>query len=218
MAARTLSLFVLISGRGSNLQAIIDTIAQGRLNARICEVLSDKAAAAGLRRATQAGITTRVLEARGFPDREAYDAALQGIIDGYHPDLIILAGFMRLLTPAFVARYANRMLNIHPALLPNYKGLNTHQRVLAAKEARHGASVHLVTADVDSGPVIAHMGLNVLANETAEGLSDRVLRLEHQLYPAVIGWFCEGRIEITAQGVQLDGEDLPVGGKEIVVL
>jgi phosphoribosylglycinamide formyltransferase-1 len=197
---------VLISGSGSNLQAIIDRAADGSLPVQISAVVSNEAKAFGLERAARAGIPTRVLDHRGFPTRDAYDQALGELLDEYQPGLVVLAGFMRILTPALVARWQGRMLNIHPSLLPKYRGLHTHQRVLLAGDRRHGASVHFVTQDLDGGPLILQVRVPVEKGDDADGLAARVLRHEHRIYPQVIRWFAEGRLRLTSKGqVVLDG-------------
>jgi phosphoribosylglycinamide formyltransferase-1 len=197
---------VLISGSGSNLQALIDRIADGYLPARIRAVISNEPSAYGLERAARADIETRVLDHRAFPSREAYDEALAALIDGYAPDLILLAGFMRILTPALVGRYRGRMLNIHPSLLPRYRGLHTHRRVLDAGDPDHGASVHFVTEELDGGPLILQVRLPVLPDDDPDTLAARVLRHEHRIYPQVVRWFADGRLRMEASGgVALDG-------------
>jgi len=208
MATR-LAVVVLISGRGSNLQAIIDAAQQG-LPVDIRAVISNVAGAAGLERAQGAGIHTEVLEHAGYPDREAYDQALQRLIDGFQPGLVVLAGFMRILTPAFVARYHARMVNIHPSLLPAFPGLNTHQRALEAGVREHGASVHFVTEEVDGGPVIIQARVPVLPDDTPEVLAARVLEQEHSIFPQAIQWFAEDRLSLQGNAVLLDGK--PVTG------
>lgn len=208
MAAR-LAVVVLISGRGSNLQAIIDA-AQGGLPVEIRAVISNVAGVAGLERARGAGIHTEVLAHAGYPDREAYDQALQRLVDRFKPGLVVLAGFMRILTPAFVAHYHARMINIHPSLLPVFPGLNTHQRALEAGVREHGASVHFVTEEVDGGPVIIQARVPVLPDDTPEVLAARVLEQEHCIFPQAIQWFAEGRLSLKGNAVFLDGT--PVTG------
>lgn len=203
-----LGLIVLISGSGTNLQAIIDACEDGALPARIKAVVSDKPEAFGLERAERAGIETRVLQAPGFADREAYDRALGELLDRLQADLVVLAGFMRILTAGLVKTWAGRMLNIHPSLLPAYRGLHTHQRVLDAGEAFHGTSVHFVTEELDGGPVIAQARLAVQPDDTAETLNRRVQALEHRMYPRVIGWYAEGRLKMVGDSVQMDGKIL----------
>jgi phosphoribosylglycinamide formyltransferase-1 len=186
-----LRLAVLISGNGSNLQAIIDAIAAGTLNATIVCVVSNNPDAYGLERAQQANIPTHVLNHRNYKQREDYDAALQSLLEPFQPHLIILAGFMRILSPGFVATYAGRILNIHPSLLPKYPGLNTHEQVLANGDKEHGCTVHLVTADLDQGPIIKQARLTVLTSDTLESLKQRVHSLEHTLYPQAIQQFSD---------------------------
>ncbi len=206
MADQPLSVVVLISGGGSNLQALIDARDRGELPIRIVAVISNQQSVQGLERARRAAIPTEVLSHLAFPDREHYDEALAELIDRYQPGLILLAGFMRILTPGFVARYPGRMLNIHPSLLPKYRGLHTHQRVLDAGETEHGASVHFVTAELDGGPVIIQARVPVLAGDNAESLAARVLIREHIIYPTVVGWFAQGRLRLGEDGLPwLDG-------------
>ncbi|MGD8587968.1 MAG: phosphoribosylglycinamide formyltransferase [Chromatiales bacterium] len=203
-----LPIVVLISGSGSNLQAIIDAAAAG-LPIEVRAVISNQAEAYGLIRAEQAGIETAVLDHRGFEQREAYDQALLTLIDDYRPGLIALAGFMRILTPGFVRHYQGRMFNIHPSLLPRFRGLHTHQRALDAGERLHGASVHFVTEELDGGPLVVQAQVPVMPEDDAERLAARVLEREHQIYPLAIKWFAEGRLSLNAQGqVVLDGEAL----------
>ena len=200
-------LVVLISGSGSNLQALIDA-SQRDLPVEIRAVISNRADAYGLERARKAGIPTEVLSHKGYPDRDSYDAALQRLIDGYEPRLVVLAGFMRILTPGLVRHYEGRMFNIHPSLLPAYRGLHTHQRVLDAGDRTHGASVHFVTEELDSGPVIIQARVPVLVDDTAEVLAARVLEKEHRIYPQAVRWFAEGRLRLNGGRVFLDGRAL----------
>ncbi|WP_161866986.1 phosphoribosylglycinamide formyltransferase [Pseudomonas yangonensis] len=203
---------VLISGSGSNLQALIDSVARDGNPARIAAVISNRADAYGLQRAKQAGIATELLDHKQFDGREAFDAALIQAIDAHQPDLVVLAGFMRILTPGFVQHYAGRLLNIHPSLLPRYKGLHTHQRALEAGDSEHGCSVHFVTEELDGGPLVVQAVLPVMAGDTAESLASRVHRQEHQIYPLAVRWFAEGRLRLDAQGAMLDGQPLPASG------
>ncbi|MDY6891638.1 MAG: phosphoribosylglycinamide formyltransferase [Pseudomonadota bacterium] len=203
---------VLISGSGSNLQAILDETRAGRIDGRIVAVISNRADAYGLIRAERAGIEARLLEHKQFAGRESFDRALVELIDSYAPDLVVLAGFMRILTPELVRHYHGRLLNIHPSLLPRHKGLNTHQRVLEAGDDSHGCSVHFVTEELDGGPVIIQARTPVGAGETAAGLQQRVHALEHQIYPLAVAWFCRDRLALTDAGVMLDGEPLPATG------
>lgn len=202
---KKLPLVVLISGSGSNLQAIIDAAANG-LPVEIRAVISNRPEVFGLHRAEQAGIPTRVLDHKNFAGREQYDAALKSLIDSFQPALVILAGFMRILTPGLVRHYAGRLFNIHPSLLPKFRGLHTHQRALDAGEQLHGASVHFVTEELDGGPLIVQAQVAVLPEEDADRLAARVLKLEHQIYPLAVGWFAEGRLSLDKRGsVSLDG-------------
>jgi len=203
-----LSVVVLISGSGSNLQALIDG-AQADLPIRIRAVISNEPGAFGLERAQNAGIETRVLKHRDYLSREDYDAALSALIATFDPGLVVLAGFMRILTPAFVARYRGRLLNIHPSLLPKFRGLHTHQRVLAAGETVHGASVHFVTEELDGGPVVLQARVPVEPGDDPERLAARVLSQEHRIYPRTVCWFAQGRLWLdTAGAPQLDGRVL----------
>lgn len=177
---------ILISGNGSNLQAIIDAVNQGQIHAEIVLVLSNKATAYGLERAQRANIATEILLNAEYTSQNEYDAALKQILDHYQPDLIVLAGFMRILSPSFVNAFKGKIINIHPSLLPKYRGLNTHQRVLDAGDKIHGVTVHYVTDDLDSGPIIEQVSLEILANDTAESLEERIHKIEHKLYPKVI--------------------------------
>lgn len=199
-----LPVVVLISGRGSNLQAIIDRIDAGALQADLRSVISNRPGAAGLERAAAAGIPTEVVDHQAFPNRDAFERALMVCIDRHQPELLVLAGFMRVLGDDFVRHYRGRMVNIHPSLLPAYRGLHTHQRVLAAGDREHGASVHFVTSELDGGPVIARARVPVLPGDDADALAARVLQQEHELLPTVIDWFAEGRIRLTANQVLFD--------------
>jgi len=190
-------LVVLISGNGSNLQAIIDYIAEHNLPITIAAVISNKADAYGLQRAASAGIAQKVLPYTDFENRQSYDHALQNLIDEYKPDLVVLAGFMRILSDEFVEHYSNRMMNIHPSLLPKYKGLHTHQRVLDAGDKEHGCSVHFVTPTLDDGPVILQAKINVNKNDTIETLAARVHEQEHRIYPEAIHMFAENLLNKT---------------------
>jgi phosphoribosylglycinamide formyltransferase-1 len=183
---------VLISGSGSNLQALIDASDAGG-PFRICAVISNRPGVRGLARADAAGVPTRLIDHTAFPDRERFDAALADAIEAFQPGLVVLAGFMRILTEGFVNRFSGRMLNIHPSLLPDFQGLHTHRRALQAGVAEHGASVHFVTAELDGGPVIAQARVPVCPGDTEAVLAARVLEREHELLPQVVGWFAQGR-------------------------
>jgi phosphoribosylglycinamide formyltransferase-1 len=208
----TCDVVVLISGSGSNLQALIDSSAGGENPARIRAVLSNRADAYGLERAKAAGIDTRVLDHKAFDGREAFDAALIEAIDAFAPQLVVLAGFMRILSPDFVRHYAGRLLNIHPSLLPKYKGLHTHQRALEAGDAEHGCSVHFVTEELDGGPLVVQAVIPVQSHDSLDSLAQRVHEQEHQIYPLAVRWFAEGRLRLGAQGALLDGQPLPSTG------
>ncbi|WP_448505696.1 phosphoribosylglycinamide formyltransferase [Immundisolibacter sp.] len=212
MSTPLLRLAVLISGRGSNLQAILDAIAAGRLAAQVVQVISNRPGAAGLDLAAASGLPTAVLDHRQYPDRAAFEQALIAQIDTAQPDLLVLAGFMRVLTADFVQRWRGRLINIHPSLLPAFAGLDTHARALAAGATEHGASVHFVTAAVDGGPLIAQARVPVMADDTPDSLARRVLCAEHRLYPQVIGWYAAGRLALDGEAVLLDGlpRKLPV--------
>ena len=203
-----LPVVVLISGSGSNLQALIDAQLQGAPY-QIRAVISNQPEAHGLERARQHGIRTEVLSHRGYADRGAFDAALAALIDDFAPGLIALAGFMRILTPGFVRHYQGRLMNIHPSLLPKFRGLSTHQRALDAGETEHGASVHFVTAELDGGPVIIQARVPVLPEDDAARLAERVLREEHRIYPRALTWMAEGRLKLGSDGwPYLDGRAL----------
>ncbi|WP_108124536.1 phosphoribosylglycinamide formyltransferase [Saccharospirillum mangrovi] len=206
-------LVVLISGGGSNLQTLLDGCHNGELPAEVVAVISNKADAFGLQRAKQAGVATAVIDHRDYADRAAFDAALADCIDEFEPDLVVLAGFMRILTAGFVERYLGRMLNIHPSLLPKYPGLHTHQRALDAGDHQAGATVHFVTPELDGGPAIAQAAVSIEPGDDASSLAKRVLAQEHTLYPSVVRWFAEGRLTLVNNQAVLDGAPLPMTGK-----
>lgn len=197
---------VLISGSGSNLQAFIDTL-HGR-QANIVAVISNRDDAFGLQRAAEAGISTAVLSHRAFADRTSYDQALAALIDSHAPDLVILAGFMRILTAEFAHHYQGRLLNIHPSLLPKYPGLHTHQRALEAGDLEHGATVHFVTEELDGGPAILQSHVPVLPDDTADSLAERVRHTEHSLYPLAAMLYANGRLRLLDGRACLDGKPL----------
>jgi len=206
---RPLPVVVLISGRGSNLGAIMDACSTGRLPVEIRAVIGNRPDAPGLQRPALAGIRTVVIDHTCYPGRPAFERALQLTIDSFRPGLLVLAGFMRILTPEFVARYRGRIMNIHPSLLPEFPGLNTHQRALDAGREEAGATIHFVTGDVDGGPAFLQARVPVLDSDTAATLADRVLQQEHRLYPLAIRWFAEGRLALDEDGrVLLDGRRL----------
>ncbi len=199
---------VLISGGGTNLQALIDASAAGWIPGRIVNVISNEPDAFGLERARRAGIPTEVLDHRTFPTREAFDVALRARIEAYRPDVVALAGFMRILGAGIVSAFRGRMLNIHPSLLPKFRGLHTHRRALEAGEAQHGASVHFVTDELDGGPVILQAAVPVLQGDDERRLAARVLEKEHVIYPLVVRWLCEGRLAMRGDRVWFDGRPL----------
>lgn len=206
---------VLISGSGSNLQALIDSTTSAGHPARIRAVISNRADAYGLERARQAGIETRVLDHREFDGREAFDQALAALIDSFTPHLVVLAGFMRILSPGFVRHYTGRLLNIHPSLLPRHKGLHTHQRALEAGDAEHGCSVHFVTEELDGGPLVVQAVIPVESGDSPDTLAQRVHAEEHRIYPLAVRWFAEGRLRLGESGALLDGQALPPTGQQL---
>jgi phosphoribosylglycinamide formyltransferase-1 len=196
------NIVILISGRGSNMEAVVRAAAAEQWPARIAAVISNRADAAGLDFAAAHGIATAVVANRDYPTRAAFDSALRDVIDAFAPDLVVLAGFMRILTPPFVAHYAGRMLNIHPSLLPNFPGLHTHEQALAAGVAEHGATVHVVTAELDHGPIVDQAVVPVLPGDTPDSLAARVLVQEHLLYPRAIRCFLAGLLP-AGQGIDV---------------
>jgi phosphoribosylglycinamide formyltransferase 1 len=191
----------LISGRGSNLQALLDA------GLPVSAVISNRADAKGLELATSRGIATRVVDHRRFPSREAFESELAADIDRFSPRLVVLAGFMRVLMPAFVERYRNRLLNIHPSLLPAFTGLDTHARALAAGVKLHGCTVHFVTTELDHGPIVIQAALRVRPDDTPETLAARVLRQEHVIYPKAVRWFLDGKLVIESGVVNVKDND-----------
>jgi len=189
-------LVILISGRGSNMQALLEA----NLPCRVAAVISNRADAPGLAIAARHGVATQIISHRDYPDRESFDTALATAIDGYQPNLVALAGFMRILTPIFVARYQGKLINIHPSLLPAYGGLGTHARALRDGVRIHGCTVHFVTSDLDHGPIIIQAAVPVLMDDTPETLAARVLREEHRIYPQAVRWFCNGLLMLDADG------------------
>ncbi|MCK5877977.1 MAG: phosphoribosylglycinamide formyltransferase [Candidatus Marithrix sp.] len=204
---KKLPIVVLLSGRGSNLKAIID--AQDPL-VEIRAVISNKLQAGGLFHAKQANIKTEVVDHKKFKTRSQFDQALQTCIDKYHPQLVVLAGFMRILSAEFVNHYQGHIINIHPSLLPAFKGLHTHKQALEAKVKQHGASVHFLTAELDAGPVIIQAKVPVLPDDNEDILAARVLNEEHLIYPQAIHWFAEGRIKLDSKQVFLDNQPIEV--------
>lgn len=196
---------ILISGRGSNMEALI----AARLPVTIAAVISNRSDARGLDTARAAGIATCVVDHKAYGGREAFDAALAEAIDGFSPDLVVLAGFMRILTPGFVERYAGRLLNIHPSLLPAFPGLHTHEQAIAAGVRVHGATVHFVTADLDHGPIVIQAAVPVCPEDTPDVLAARVLREEHRIYPQAVRWFAEGRLRLADGRVVIEDGAVP---------
>lgn len=204
---------VLISGGGSNLQSLLDQCQTDSMDANIVAVISNRPDAFGLSRARQAGVKALTLDHTGYADRAAFDAALAELIEAQKPDLIVLAGFMRILTDDFVRRFPGKMINIHPSLLPRYPGLNTHQRALDAGDSKAGATVHFVTAELDGGPPIAQVEVPISDQDDADSLARKVLVQEHRLYPTVVDWFVKGRLRLDASRVLLDDQPLPKSGR-----
>lgn len=207
---------VLISGSGTNLQAIIDACKTADYPGKVVGVISNKKDAYGLTRANDSGIKTLALSHKDFDSREDYDQSLIEKIDKFEPDVIVLAGFMRILTPEFVKHYQGKLLNIHPSLLPKYQGLNTHQRAIDAGDEEHGVSVHFVTAELDGGPVILQAKVPIFDGDTIDELAARVHQQEHKIYPLVVKWLCEKRLEMVAENqtelAKLDGKILSISG------
>ena len=209
----TCNVVVLISGSGSNLQALIDsTSTNGPV--RIRAVISNRADAFGLKRAEAAGIPVQTLDHKLYADRESFDRALIERIDSFDAELVVLAGFMRILSPAFVRHYQGRLLNIHPSLLPKFKGLHTHQRALEAGDKEHGCSVHFVTEELDGGPVVLQAVIPVNSGDTPESLAQRIHTQEHLVYPLAVRWFAEGRLRLGQAGAEMDDQPLPVNGQQ----
>lgn len=205
---------VLISGTGRNLQALIDTQASGHLGADIVHVVSNRPGAPGLERAAAAGIPTTVIDHRHYPSREAFDAALGEVVGACRPDVVALAGFMRILTSDFIRRFSGRLLNIHPSLLPKYRGLHTHRRALEAGDAQHGASIHFVTEELDGGPVVLQGRITVGSTDTPETLARRVMEeIELHIYPLAVRWMADGRLQLRDGSAWMDGDplDQPLG-------
>lgn len=203
---------VLISGGGSNLQALIDAVENDGLPIKICAVVSNKDEVKGLERASNHNIPAFVISHKSFPSREAFDERLMEIIDSQGPDLVLLAGFMRILTPSFTEHYAGKMLNIHPSLLPKYQGLNTHQRAIDAGDTEHGVSIHFVTAELDGGPVAIQARVPLTETDDAQSLAAKVQEKEHLIYPLAARWFAEGRLQFKDSQCVLDNKVLPSSG------
>ncbi len=206
------SIVVLVSGNGSNLQAIIDACETSIHDGKVTAVFSNKAIAYGLERAKQAGAAPVFIDPKAYETRDAFDYALMQQIDEYQPDLIVLAGYMRILSNEFVRHYLGRMINIHPSLLPKYPGLNTYQRAIHAGDEEHGTSVHFVTEQLDGGPVILQARVPIFDEDTVDTLTKRVQSQEHRIYPLVTQWFVEGRLEMKEGKAYLDGQPLGIHG------
>jgi len=207
-----ISVVILISGRGSNAKAIIDN---ADATYQVSAVISNRPDAAGLVYAQTAGLATAVVNHRDYSNRADFEATLQAYIDQYQPDLVVLAGFMRILTAPFIRHYTGRLLNIHPSLLPDFRGLNTHARALAARVSEHGATVHFVTEDLDAGPIILQAAVPVLANDDVETLAARVLTEEHRIYPQAVRWFATGQLQLQGQYVLLNGQPISTHSGDI---
>ncbi|MGL4763965.1 MAG: phosphoribosylglycinamide formyltransferase [Aeromonas sp.] len=205
-------ILVLISGNGSNLQVLLDHCASGKIAGEVVGVISNKADAYGLIRAQEAGVATTTLSQQQFASREEYDATLLALMADYQPDLVVLAGFMRILSGDLVRHFAGRMINIHPSLLPKYQGLHTHQRAIDAGDSEHGASVHFVTEELDGGPVILQACVPIFEGDDADEVAARVQVQEHSIYPLVVQWFCEGRLQMRDGSAFLDGKQLGPAG------
>ena len=212
MANTPCRIVVLISGSGSNLQAFIDKAGDSEHPFEVCAVISNKADAYGLERAANAGIATAVIDHKAFDSRDSFDAALMASIDTFKPDLVVLAGFMRILTGAFTRHYLGRLINIHPSLLPKYPGLHTHQRALEAGDEASGCTVHFVTEELDGGPPIIQASSPIIAGDTPDSIAGRVLVNEHIIYPLAAAWFSQGRLSLSGDQALLDGQALPASG------
>lgn len=212
----TARIVVLLSGSGTNLQALIDAQTQQQLGGEIVAVISNRPGVKGLERAAKAGIATATLDHKAFAERAEFDAALLQLIDKYQPELVVLAGFMRILTAEFTQHYHGRMLNIHPSLLPKYQGLHTHQRAIDAGDNHHGVTVHFVTAELDGGPAVIQAKVPILSSDDADSLAQRIQIQEHIIYPMAVQWFCQGRLSLNKQAdkdtSQLDEKALPACG------
>lgn len=206
------NIVVLISGQGTNLQALIDATENGSIAGKIVAVVSNKADAFGLTRAKAAGIPTAVFERANYANNQAMDEAIADYLDSCDIDLVVLAGYMKILSKAFVARFAGKILNIHPSLLPKYKGLNTYQQALDAGDLEHGTTVHFVTEELDSGAVILQAKVPIFADDEISDIEARVKEQELQIYPLVVRWFTEGRLSLKEDGAYLDGKLLPAQG------
>ncbi|CAM3869941.1 phosphoribosylglycinamide formyltransferase [Xenorhabdus thuongxuanensis] len=203
---------VLVSGNGSNLQSIIDACQQNRINGYVAAVFSNNADAYGLQRAEQADIPAHFINPKAYVDRTSYDIALLKAIDQYNPDLVVLAGYMKILSPEFVQHYYGRLLNIHPSLLPKYPGLHTHRKAIENGDKEHGTSVHFVTEELDGGPIILQAKVPIFVGDKEEEVIERVQTQEHNIYPLVIGWFLDQRLLMEGNNAIMDGKVLPPQG------
>lgn len=208
---------VLVSGSGTNLQALLDGAAEGSLGAEVVGVVSNRPDAYALERARAAGVATQVVDHTAFPDRESYDTVLAEAVAAFQPDLVVLAGYMRIMTPGFVARFHGHMINVHPSLLPAFPGLHTHRKAMEAGCRIHGTTVHFVTEDLDAGPIIAQAATGITPEDTPETLARRVQSLEHRVLPQAVRWFAEDRLTVRDGRVQLTG-DTGVPGELVVPL
>nr|WP_221801897.1 phosphoribosylglycinamide formyltransferase [Oceanobacter mangrovi] len=206
---------ILISGTGSNMLAIADAIKAGQIDAMVAGVICNRPDAAGIQYAKDRDLPVEVIDHKNFTSREDFDFAMMKAIDGFAPDLVVLAGFMRILTPDFVRRYEGRMVNIHPSLLPKYHGLHTHQRAIDAGDSEHGVSVHYVTEELDGGPVIAQAVVSIDVEDDADSLKRKVQQQEHVLYPIVVKWCTEGRLLMKNGVATLDGKPIPKSGLQL---
>jgi phosphoribosylglycinamide formyltransferase-1 len=203
---------ILVSGAGSNAQAIIDHCAAGKINGRVIAVISNRPDAYALERAKESNVDAICLDHKSFSKREEFDRALLDLLLSLNAELVVLAGFMRILSSEFVQYFEGKMLNIHPSLLPKYPGLNTHQRAIDNSDTFHGASVHFVTAELDGGPVVIQSSLRIEPSDTAETLTSKVAQTEWQIYPEAIKWYCDGRLQMQSGCVSLDNRTLPKSG------
>ena len=204
------SFAVLISGNGSNLQAMIDAIEENQISGKICCVLSNKEDANGLQRAQEVKIPTEVVSNKDFETREDFDTEMVRVLSIYNPDLVVLAGFMRILSPVFINAFPGKILNIHPSLLPKYPGLNTHERVLESSDNIHGITVHFVDESLDGGPICAQSSLEITTRSVKQ-LEQQIHKLEHELYPKVVSWFGEGLLRLTEGKVYFENRELKIG-------
>lgn len=206
---------ILISGTGSNMVTIANQVQSGEIPGLVAAVISNRPEAAGIQHAQDRNLPTEILDHKNFATREDFDIALIPLIDQYQPDIVVLAGFMRILSADFVRHYQGRMLNIHPSLLPRYQGLNTHQRAIEAGDTEHGVSVHFVTEELDGGPVVIQAIVPIDSNDDAQSLQRKVQTQEHVIYPVAVKWFVEGRLKMTQSDATLDGQVLPISGIQL---